>query len=80
MRMVATSLVLAVGLTVALIPAAGAAEGQTEIVEDIETVVAVADPASPDFGKSKDNGWKAIGLPWGRRINPDLMWENAKTG
>jgi hypothetical protein len=49
MRMVATSLVLAVGLTVALIPAAGAAEGQTEIVEDIETVVAVADPASPDF-------------------------------
>ena len=22
------------------------------------------------------NGWKAVGLPWGRNINPDLMWEN----
>jgi rhodanese-related sulfurtransferase len=40
----------------------------------------VVDPASPDFGKSKDNGWKAVGLPWGRRINADLMWENAKEG
>jgi rhodanese-related sulfurtransferase len=38
----------------------------------------VLDPTDPDFGKSKDNGWMAVGLPWGRKINPDLMWENAK--
>jgi rhodanese-related sulfurtransferase len=37
----------------------------------------IIDPADPDFGKSKDNGWTSVGLPWGRRINPDLMWENA---
>ena len=36
----------------------------------------VTDRASADFGKSKPNGWKAVGLPWGRNINPDLMWEN----
>lgn len=38
----------------------------------------VADRASPDFGKSKNNGWKGLGLPWGRNLNPDLLWENAK--
>jgi rhodanese-related sulfurtransferase len=38
----------------------------------------VVDPASPDFGQNKDNGWMPVGLPWGRKINPDLMWENAK--
>jgi rhodanese-related sulfurtransferase len=38
----------------------------------------VVDPASPEFGRNKDNGWNDVGLPWGRRINPDLMWENAK--
>ena len=38
----------------------------------------VTDRASPDFGKSKPNGWKALGVPWGRNFNPDLVWENAK--
>jgi rhodanese-related sulfurtransferase len=38
----------------------------------------VLDPTSPDFSKNKDNGWNDVGLPWGRKINPDLMWENAK--
>ena len=38
----------------------------------------VTDPASPDFGRNKDNGWDDVGLPSGRKINPDLMWENAK--
>jgi len=40
----------------------------------------VVDPASPEFGKNKSNGWNDLGLPWGRKINPDLMWENAKQG
>jgi rhodanese-related sulfurtransferase len=38
----------------------------------------VTDPASPEFSQNKDNGWNDVGLPWGRKINPDLMWENAK--
>jgi len=38
----------------------------------------VSDRASPDFGKSKPNGWKTVGVPWGRNLNPDLLWENAK--
>jgi rhodanese-related sulfurtransferase len=38
----------------------------------------VTDPDSPEFSQNKDNGWKDVGLPWGRKINPDLMWENAK--
>jgi rhodanese-related sulfurtransferase len=38
----------------------------------------VVDPASPDFSANKENGWMAADLPWGRKINPDLMWENAK--
>jgi hypothetical protein len=41
--------VLTVGLAVALLPVAASAESQTEVLEDIATVVAVADPASPDF-------------------------------
>jgi rhodanese-related sulfurtransferase len=40
----------------------------------------VVDPASPEFGQNKHNGWMPLGLPWGRKINPDLMWENAKEG
>lgn len=36
----------------------------------------VTDRASADFGKSKSNGWKSVGLPWGRNLNPDLLWEN----
>lgn len=38
----------------------------------------VVDPASPEFGRNKHNGWLDAGLPWGRKINPDLMWENSK--
>lgn len=38
----------------------------------------VTDRASADFGKSKSNGWKGLGLPWGRNLNPDLLWENAE--
>ncbi len=40
----------------------------------------VMDPADPNFLMNKDNGtgWKAAGLPWGRDLNPDLLWENAK--
>jgi rhodanese-related sulfurtransferase len=38
----------------------------------------VTDRASPDFGKSRKNGWKDLGLPWGRNLNPELLWENAK--
>lgn len=38
----------------------------------------VTDPASPDFGKSRNNGWRTLGLPWGRSLNPDLLWENTK--
>lgn len=38
----------------------------------------VLDPESPDFGKSLPNGWKALGVPWGRNLSPDLLWENAK--
>jgi rhodanese-related sulfurtransferase len=38
----------------------------------------VTDPGSADCGTSRPNGWKAIGLPWGRNVNPDLMWENAR--
>jgi rhodanese-related sulfurtransferase len=37
----------------------------------------ITDPTSPDFSKNKANGWNDVGLPWGRKINPDLMWENA---
>ena len=40
----------------------------------------VTDPASPEFSRNKANGWNDVGLPWGRKINPDLMWENAKEG
>jgi rhodanese-related sulfurtransferase len=38
----------------------------------------VLDRADPDFGKTRANGWKDLGLPWGRNLNPDLLWENAK--
>jgi rhodanese-related sulfurtransferase len=38
----------------------------------------VTDPASPEFGRNKSNGWNDLGLPWGRKINPDLMWENTE--
>jgi rhodanese-related sulfurtransferase len=37
----------------------------------------VVEPTNPDFGKSLPNGWMSVGLPWGRSLNPDLMWENA---
>jgi hypothetical protein len=49
MHRVTRSTVLAAVLAMALMPATASAQGQTEILEDIETVVAVADPASPDF-------------------------------
>ncbi|MBY5345058.1 rhodanese-like domain-containing protein [Rhizobium leguminosarum] len=38
----------------------------------------VTDRTSADFGKSMKNGWKDAGLPWGRNLDPDLMWENAR--
>jgi rhodanese-related sulfurtransferase len=38
----------------------------------------VTDRSSADFGKSKNNGWRALGLPWGRNLDPDLLWETSK--
>jgi rhodanese-related sulfurtransferase len=38
----------------------------------------VNDRESPNFSQNLDNGWDDLGLPWGRALDPDLMWDNSK--
>ena len=34
----------------------------------------VKDPSSSNYGKRFKNGWKNSDLPWGDKINPELLW------
>lgn len=38
----------------------------------------VTNRESANFGQNEPNGWDDAGLPWGRCLNPDLMWDNSK--